>query len=74
MRKVLLTRENRAKGLQFPSRGALDTHKCTDLLLSPVDLIPDVIYVLGVIDDVLIVSLALGFALRHAGMDVVEYR
>jgi uncharacterized membrane protein YkvA (DUF1232 family) len=41
-------------------------------LISPIDLIPDFIPVLGYADDALIVAIALRFATRRAGRDAVE--
>ena len=41
-------------------------------LLSPIDLIPDFIPVIGFVDDALIVALALRFATRHAGGEAIE--
>lgn len=41
-------------------------------LLSPVDLIPDFIPVLGYADDALVVAIALRFAMRRAGDDAVR--
>lgn len=41
-------------------------------LLSPIDLVPDVIPVLGYADDAIVVVIALRFALRHAGRDAME--
>ncbi|MEW1834054.1 DUF1232 domain-containing protein [Microbacterium sp. NPDC079995] len=41
-------------------------------LLSPIDLVPDVIPVLGYADDAVVVVIALRFALRHAGRDAIE--
>lgn len=41
-------------------------------LASPVDLVPDVIPVLGYADDAVVVAVALRFAVRHAGLDAVE--
>lgn len=41
-------------------------------LVSPIDLIPDFIPVLGYADDALVVAIALRFAIRRAGRDSVE--
>ena len=41
-------------------------------LLSPIDLIPDFIPVLGYADDALVVAIALRFATRRAGSEAVE--
>lgn len=41
-------------------------------LVSPIDLIPDFIPVLGYADDALIVAIAMRFALRHAGSAAIE--
>ena len=41
-------------------------------LLSPIDLIPDFIPVLGYADDALVVAIALRFATRRAGSAAIE--
>ena len=41
-------------------------------LLSPIDLLPEFIPVLGPLDDVIVVSLVLRHLIRRAGPDVVE--
>lgn len=41
-------------------------------LISPIDLIPDFIPVLGYADDALVVAIALRFATRHAGSVAIE--
>jgi uncharacterized membrane protein YkvA (DUF1232 family) len=41
-------------------------------LLSPVDLVPDFIPVIGFVDDAIIVALVLRIATRHAGVDAIE--
>ena len=41
-------------------------------LLSPIDLIPDFIPVLGYADDAIVVAIALRFATRRAGREAVE--
>jgi uncharacterized membrane protein YkvA (DUF1232 family) len=41
-------------------------------LLSPIDLIPDFIPVLGYADDALVVAIAVRFAVRHAGREAVS--
>lgn len=41
-------------------------------LLSPIDLIPDIVPVLGFADDVLVVALVLRIAIRHAGYGPVR--
>jgi uncharacterized membrane protein YkvA (DUF1232 family) len=41
-------------------------------LVSPIDLIPDIIPVLGYADDAIVVAFALRFAIRRAGRDSVE--
>ncbi|MBC7596685.1 MAG: DUF1232 domain-containing protein [Kineosporiaceae bacterium] len=41
-------------------------------LVSPIDLIPDFIPVLGYTDDALVVAIALRFATRHAGSAAIE--
>jgi len=41
-------------------------------LLSPIDLVPDFIPVIGYADDAIIVALVLRFATRHAGAAAVE--
>lgn len=41
-------------------------------LISPIDLIPDFIPVLGYADDALVVAIALRFATRRAGSDAIE--
>lgn len=42
-------------------------------LLSPIDLVPDVIPVLGYVDDAIIVAIALRSAIRHAGPDALAH-
>lgn len=39
-------------------------------LLSPIDLIPDVLPVLGLVDDLVLVPLAIGFLLRRLPVDI----
>jgi uncharacterized membrane protein YkvA (DUF1232 family) len=41
-------------------------------LISPIDLIPDFIPVLGYADDALVVAIALRFATKRAGSDAIE--
>ncbi|MCM6761833.1 DUF1232 domain-containing protein [Rathayibacter sp. ZW T2_19] len=41
-------------------------------LLLPIDLIPDVIPVLGIADDVIVVALVLRFAVRRSGTDAIR--
>jgi uncharacterized membrane protein YkvA (DUF1232 family) len=41
-------------------------------LASPVDLVPDVVPVLGYVDDALVAALGLRMVVRHAGPDLVE--
>ena len=41
-------------------------------LLLPIDLIPDVIPVLGIADDVIVVALVLRFAIRRSGTDAIR--
>lgn len=41
-------------------------------LLLPIDLIPDVIPVLGIADDVIVVALVLRFAIRRSGIDAIR--
>ena len=41
-------------------------------LLSPIDLVPDFLPVIGYADDAIVVAIALRFALRHAGMPAIE--
>ena len=41
-------------------------------LLSPIDLVPDFIPVIGYLDDALIVAVVLRFATRHAGSQALE--
>jgi uncharacterized membrane protein YkvA (DUF1232 family) len=41
-------------------------------LLSPIDLIPDFVPVLGYADDIIIVAIALRSVTRRAGQDAVE--
>lgn len=41
-------------------------------LVSPIDLVPDFIPVLGYADDAIIVAVVLRFATRHAGADALE--
>jgi uncharacterized membrane protein YkvA (DUF1232 family) len=41
-------------------------------LISPLDLVPDFVPVLGFADDVVVAALVLRFAIRHAGTDTVE--
>jgi uncharacterized membrane protein YkvA (DUF1232 family) len=41
-------------------------------LLMPIDLVPDLIPVIGYADDAIVVALVLRFATRHAGPDAIE--
>ncbi len=41
-------------------------------LLSPIDLVPDFLPMIGYADDAVVVAIALGFAIRHAGMPAIE--
>jgi uncharacterized membrane protein YkvA (DUF1232 family) len=41
-------------------------------LLSPIDLVPDFLPVVGYADDAIVVAIALRFAIRHAGMPAIE--
>lgn len=41
-------------------------------LLSPIDLVPDFIPVLGVADDAIVTAIVLRFAIRHAGVNAIE--
>ena len=41
-------------------------------LLSPIDLIPDFIPILGYADDAIVVAVVLRFATKHAGADALE--
>lgn len=41
-------------------------------LLSPIDLVPDFLPVIGYADDAIVVAIALHFAIRHAGMPAIE--
>lgn len=41
-------------------------------LLSPIDLIPDFVPVIGYADDAIVVVVALRFAIRHAGLPAIE--
>ena len=41
-------------------------------LISPIDLVPDVIPVLGQADDAIVVAVVLRFALRHAGREALD--
>lgn len=41
-------------------------------LLSPIDLVPDFLPVIGYADDAIVVAVALRFALRHAGIPAIE--
>ena len=41
-------------------------------LLSPIDLVPDFIPVIGYADDAIVVALVLRFATRHAGAAAIE--
>jgi uncharacterized membrane protein YkvA (DUF1232 family) len=41
-------------------------------LLSPIDLIPDFVPVIGYADDAIVVVVALRFAIRHAGRPAIE--
>ncbi|PTT13753.1 hypothetical protein DBR36_16750 [Microbacterium sp. HMWF026] len=41
-------------------------------LLSPIDLIPDFVPVIGYADDAIVVVMALRFAIRHAGRPAIE--
>ena len=41
-------------------------------LLSPIDLVPDFLPVIGYADDAIVVAVALRFAIRHAGMPAIE--
>lgn len=41
-------------------------------LVSPIDLVPDFLPVIGYADDAIVVAVALRFAIRHAGMPTIE--
>ncbi|MDQ1138368.1 uncharacterized membrane protein YkvA (DUF1232 family) [Microbacterium sp. SORGH_AS 1204] len=41
-------------------------------LLSPIDIVPDFLPVIGYADDAIVVAVALRFAIRHAGMPAIE--
>ena len=55
----------------MPRRAKLPIALLVPYLVSPIDLIPDFIPVLGQLDDALLVALVLTHVVRHAGRDVV---
>lgn len=66
----LLTRLARDRSVPVGARiwlGALVAY-----LLSPIDLIPDVVPVLGYADDAIVVAVAVRFAIRRAGGETVQ--
>jgi uncharacterized membrane protein YkvA (DUF1232 family) len=67
----LLARLTRDKALPLRARIALLVLMV--YLLSPIDLMPDFIPVLGFVDDALVVAIALRFATRQAGPAAIEH-
>ena len=57
---------------RVPSRAKLALGCVLPYLISPIDLIPDFIPVLGQLDDALLVVAVFGFVARRAGRDVIE--
>ncbi len=66
----LVSRLARAK--EVPRRVRVALFVLLAYLLSPIDLVPDFIPVLGYADDAVIVALTLRWVTRHAGADALE--
>ncbi len=60
-----------AKDQRVPRRSKLVVAGALGYLVSPVDVLPDFIPVVGVVDDVLVVALALNHLINVAGEEVV---
>ena len=60
-----------AKDERVPRRSKLVVAAALGYLVSPIDVLPDLIPVVGVMDDVLVVALALNHLISVAGEDVV---
>lgn len=57
---------------QLPRRARVRLALTLAYLACPIDLVPDVIPVLGYADDVVVVALALRSVVRHAGVSALE--
>jgi uncharacterized membrane protein YkvA (DUF1232 family) len=60
------------KDPRVPRRAKVALALVVPYLVSPVDLIPDFIPVLGQLDDALVVAVAFGYVARTAGRELIE--